>query len=574
MVRGVLFFAAVISAAVSSAEVHGEGAEGSVMGPVAFLWPEDRPWSAAADNTAPCGSTSGPMNRTEFPLVGGAVALTIADDAYNVAFRIAYGNDPKSQSDFRTFVPSEVKAVEAGHQCYKAPTISNVADGTNATIQLEYWSNDSGRDESFYACADITIVSATAFTDSIPCFNVTATDFEAPASTNAASSAAPPPPAAASTSDDGLTSGQKAGIAVGAIIGASAIIGAAVFFAMRKRSQTSDSEAAPYMTHAKAAHSVESVPTAALVIASGRGAADASLPFEGSVWGWGSMSTALLKITYAYSGYASANDVMNEIRNPVRTLKTATRAALATVCLMYLFVNLAYFSVVDGEDIKNSGELIAGLFFERVFGKNFGRRVLSLAVAISTAGNVMAGLFSQSRINQEVARQGVVPFGKFFASSKPFNAPLAALSVNFVQAFFIIVATPPADVYAFILDVQSYAGQFFAFAVVIGLVLLRSWQPDLTRPYKAHALALVFRVVTCIALLIAPFVRPERGEGDVKFWYGTYALTTVGVLFIAVIYWYSVTIFFPWKGGYELVERSEVLEDGTTVTVLVKESHL
>ncbi|KAF3901464.1 hypothetical protein ABW21_db0207234 [Orbilia brochopaga] len=265
MVRSTLFLTAVVSAVAVLAEVHGEGAEGSIMGPVAFLWPEDRPWSAAADNTAPCGSTSGPMNRTEFPVVGGAVALTIADDAYNVAFRIAYGNNPTSQSSFKTFVPFEVAAVEAGHQCYKAPTISNVADGTNATIQLEYWSNDSGRDESFYACADITIVSATAFSDSIPCFNVTVTDFEPPASSNAATqpSAPAPAPAAVSGGDSGLTSGQKAGIAVGAIIGASAIIGAAVFFALRKRSRPSDSEATPYMTHTKAAHSVESVPTVA-----------------------------------------------------------------------------------------------------------------------------------------------------------------------------------------------------------------------------------------------------------------------------------------------------------------------
>ncbi|KAF3940819.1 hypothetical protein ABW19_dt0203221 [Dactylella cylindrospora] len=268
--------------------------------------------------------------------------------------------------------------------------------------------------------------------------------------------------------------------------------------------------------------------TALVVIAGGNGSADTSSPFEGSIWGWGSMSTALLKITYAYTGYASANDVMNEIKNPVRTLKTAASAALATVCLMYFFVNLAYFSVVEGEDIKNSGELIAGLFFERVFGYSIGRRVLSLAVAISTAGNVFAGLFSQSRLNQEVARQGVVPFGAFFSSARPFNAPLAALSVNFIQAFFIIVATPPADIYAFILDVQSYAQQFFALAVVIGLVLLRYKQPELQRPYKAPRAAVVVRMVTCIALLIAPFIRPEGGRGDVKFWYGTYALVAAG----------------------------------------------
>jgi hypothetical protein len=38
------------------------------MGPAAFMWPADRVWSADADNTAPCGSTAGPGNRTDFPL--------------------------------------------------------------------------------------------------------------------------------------------------------------------------------------------------------------------------------------------------------------------------------------------------------------------------------------------------------------------------------------------------------------------------------------------------------------------------------------------------------------------------
>ena len=38
------------------------------MGPAAFMWPTDRPWSADTDNIAPCGSSSGVGPRTEFPM--------------------------------------------------------------------------------------------------------------------------------------------------------------------------------------------------------------------------------------------------------------------------------------------------------------------------------------------------------------------------------------------------------------------------------------------------------------------------------------------------------------------------
>lgn len=58
-------FAALVQLGLAA---HGDGAEGTIMGPVAFLWPSDRVWSAAYDNIGPCGSNSSVTNRTEFPL--------------------------------------------------------------------------------------------------------------------------------------------------------------------------------------------------------------------------------------------------------------------------------------------------------------------------------------------------------------------------------------------------------------------------------------------------------------------------------------------------------------------------
>jgi hypothetical protein len=74
------------------AQSHGSGAKGTEMGPVAFMWPADRIWDASYDNTAPCGSAARPSNRSIFPLQQGQVALSIADDAWFVAFRLAVGN--------------------------------------------------------------------------------------------------------------------------------------------------------------------------------------------------------------------------------------------------------------------------------------------------------------------------------------------------------------------------------------------------------------------------------------------------------------------------------------------------
>ena len=116
--------------------------------------------------------------------------------------------------------------------------------------------------------------------------------------------------------------------------------------------------------------------------------------WEGSVWNWGVISTALFKVFYSYAGLQNVNNVMNEVQDPVRTLKSAATVGLLTSCLLYLLVNVAYFLIVPLDEIKKSGELIAALFFERLFGQTWGRKVLPLAVATSAVGNVMVVTFA------------------------------------------------------------------------------------------------------------------------------------------------------------------------------------
>lgn len=94
----ILSFLATLGA-LSHAQTHGEGEEGSSMGPVAFMWPPDRIWDAQHDNTSPCGSSAGPSNRTIYPLSQGAVALTVADDAWHVAFRLAVKDSGSTESE-------------------------------------------------------------------------------------------------------------------------------------------------------------------------------------------------------------------------------------------------------------------------------------------------------------------------------------------------------------------------------------------------------------------------------------------------------------------------------------------
>jgi amino acid transporter len=116
--------------------------------------------------------------------------------------------------------------------------------------------------------------------------------------------------------------------------------------------------------------------------------------WKNTEWNYGVIATTLFKVFYSYAGLNNVNNVLNEVKNPIRTLKSVSVTALATACGLYLLVNVAYFTVVPLDEIRESRELIAALFFERTFGPRLGKTVLPLAVALSGAGNVMVVTFA------------------------------------------------------------------------------------------------------------------------------------------------------------------------------------
>ncbi|KAG9769816.1 hypothetical protein KCU88_g6787, partial [Aureobasidium melanogenum] len=257
--NSVLLLAGLYGASVLAA--HGED-YAKTMGPVAFLWPDDRIWDADHDNSAPCGTASPPNNRTQFPLLNGQIALVAQDEAFGIQVAVSYKNNPTSNDDFQTVIAStRIPSLDEGHQCYPLPNPpADVEAGSNATVQIKYISDfDTNQNQTFYACADITYVPTSAFTYQVPCFNATIDDYtvsdndDGDDASASSTSAAPNAATATATSASGasaasassavpekehksssdLSGGAIAGIVVGVVAGV-AIAVAAIFLAWRR----------------------------------------------------------------------------------------------------------------------------------------------------------------------------------------------------------------------------------------------------------------------------------------------------------------------------------------------------
>ncbi|CAI7644607.1 unnamed protein product [Penicillium glandicola] len=291
--------------------------------------------------------------------------------------------------------------------------------------------------------------------------------------------------------------------------------------------------------------------------------------WEGSNWSWSVLSSALFKVFYSYAGLSNVNNVLSEVHDPVGIVKTVCPTALVTAGGLYFLANLSYFLVIPLEEIKNSGELVGALLFQRLFGDQVGKIFFPLAIAISAAGNVMVVTFALARVNQEIARQGFLPWQNVLSSSRPFGTPLGGLIVHYIPSVLVLSLPPQGDIYNFILNLEGYPGQLFSLAITLGLLVVRYREPNLPRPFKAWLPAVWLRVVVCIVLLVAPFIPPPNWKWGVDFFYATYALVGIGIVLFGVLYWYVWTVLLPQWGGYQLEEEKEILADGTSIIKLV-----
>ncbi|KAL8661586.1 MAG: hypothetical protein Q9202_005472 [Teloschistes flavicans] len=259
-------------------------------------------------------------------------------------------------------------------------------------------------------------------------------------------------------------------------------------------------------------------------------------------------------------------------------------------------------------DRRLDGELdMATVFFREVFGNEIARRVMSGIIALSIFGNVVIMTFTASRVKQEVAKEGVIPFSLFFASSSitPWarlrrrfwpsqskeqdeESPSAALFLHWIFSMVMIAATSPtapATAYTILVSLYSWTViTLFGFFVSGGLIYLRFFSSERRdwisksgfRPWGGSTAAIIYAIV-CLFLLAARFIPPALRS---PFAYANtgvqwYIIPTVGLasFVLGIVYYLGFEYVYPplFKDGRVLVVDREaviVREHGEYVQAL------
>ncbi|CZT50434.1 probable low-affinity methionine permease [Rhynchosporium secalis] len=299
--------------------------------------------------------------------------------------------------------------------------------------------------------------------------------------------------------------------------------------------------------------------------------------FQGTTASAYGIVTALYNVIWSLMGYNNANYALAETKNPVRTLKIALPAALGLVSILYILVNVAYFAAVPKEEIVTSGRILAASFFRNVMGRQ-AERALSVFVALSAFGNVLGVIFSNGRLVQEIGREGILPFSRFWSSNKPCNAPFVGLFEHWLVSVIVMLGPPPGDVYNFILNLISYPMSIVNVFVSIALIHLyfnpfsierdpQRWAP----PFRATLPVAIFFLLSNLFLVIAPYVPPDAGqEVYAHLPYYLHCLVGVGIFVVGLVYWIFWARILPKIGKYDLVRENAIGHDGWTHNIFVK----
>jgi basic amino acid/polyamine antiporter, APA family len=211
---------------------------------------------------------------------------------------------------------------------------------------------------------------------------------------------------------------------------------------------------------------------------------------------------AMLGALWGYDGWSNLSFVAGEVKEPGRNIPLAIIGSTILIILLYVFVHIGYFYVLDPTTIASvsASSSVAKTVVASFFGGGPGTFAVGLSVAIFTVGLMMSSLgtlhtsiLSGSRIPYAMAHDGLM-----FRS-------LGILSVTHVPVRALILQGILASILALsgsfdtLTDYVVFGSWIFYALVTSSVFVFRRRFPDADRPYRAWG----YPVIPVIFLLVA-----------------------------------------------------------------------
>uniref|UniRef100_A0A672YEJ1 Si:ch73-352p4.8 n=1 Tax=Sphaeramia orbicularis TaxID=375764 RepID=A0A672YEJ1_9TELE len=218
---------------------------------------------------------------------------------------------------------------------------------------------------------------------------------------------------------------------------------------------------------------------------------------------------------YAYGGWFYLNFITEEVINPNRNIPLAISSSMVTVTVLYVLVNLAYYTMMTPAEILFS-DAVAVTFAQKALQGL--APVIPFLVSLSCLGALNGGFFSSPRMLFVGAREGHWPpiFSMIHIRRQ---TPLPAVLLLYPLVVFMLIT---GETYQ-LLNFASFARWFFIALATLGMIIHRYRYPLLPRPFKVPLVIAVTFTVVCFFIVGLSLYSDPWNTGR------SFALTLTGV---------------------------------------------
>jgi APA family basic amino acid/polyamine antiporter len=210
-----------------------------------------------------------------------------------------------------------------------------------------------------------------------------------------------------------------------------------------------------------------------------------------------SLGSALLATMFAYDGWIHIGNISGELKDAKRDLPRAIVGGLLIVMAAYVLINVAYLFVLPASALaatKTPATDVATILFGAAGGK-----IITVGILISIFGALNGNVLTGMRVPYALAIENRLPGSKWLATvnSKTRTPINSGILIGIISIIMIMLGN-----FNQLTDLLVFVLWIFYTMTFIAVMVLRSKQPDLVRPYKVP----LYPIVPLIAIIGGAYI--------------------------------------------------------------------
>uniref|UniRef100_A0AC34FS00 Amino acid transporter n=2 Tax=Panagrolaimus sp. ES5 TaxID=591445 RepID=A0AC34FS00_9BILA len=214
----------------------------------------------------------------------------------------------------------------------------------------------------------------------------------------------------------------------------------------------------------------------------------------------GAIARAFYSALFAYQGWNYLNFIVEEVKNPVKTLPRAVLISSFAIIFVYLLVNMAFYTGLSPGNLAKSKAATID-FIIHITDWKYSGYLVSLLVAVSCFGSGNGVIFTSSRIFFVGARNDQMP--KCLLMTNPtYKSPIPAVLLT---GFLSICFLAPGDDAILIINYIAVSYWLAIGVATAALFYYRFKIPKEEYPFRVPLFIPIIFIAGCIFLVIFPF---------------------------------------------------------------------